>query len=87
MAYEKQVWKNGEDGGTPITAERLNHIEQGIADKAEKGDPGKPGNPGKNGEDGIGIKNITRNGNTLVFQMTDDSTIEVDLPTDDGEGD
>lgn len=41
MAYEKQTWKNGEEGGTPITAERLNHIEEGIAEKSEKGDAGK----------------------------------------------
>lgn len=64
MAYEKQEWKDGEDGGTPITAERLNHIEEGIANKAEqgpkgdpgengaKGDPGDKGEPGEDGKDG-----------------------------------
>lgn len=31
MAYEKQTWKNGKDGGTPVSADRLNHIEEGIA--------------------------------------------------------
>lgn len=30
MAYEPQTWVDGGDGGTPITAERLNHIEDGI---------------------------------------------------------
>jgi hypothetical protein len=32
MAYDKQTWADGEAGGTPITAARLLHIEQGIAD-------------------------------------------------------
>ena len=32
MAYEPQTWVDGEDGGTPLTAERLNHMEAGIAD-------------------------------------------------------
>lgn len=31
MAYEKQTWNDGEEGGTPLSAERLNHIEDGIA--------------------------------------------------------
>ena len=32
MAYTKQVWKNLPDKTTPFTAERMNHIEQGISD-------------------------------------------------------
>ena len=32
MAYEIQTWVDGADGGTPISAERLNHMEAGIAD-------------------------------------------------------
>lgn len=132
MAYEKQTWKNGEDGNTPLTADRLNHIEDGIAEKAkqgEKGDDGKQGPAGKDGSDGskgkaftyddfteeqlddlkgpkgdtgsagkdgsdgsngsngVGVDDIKRSGNTLVFTMTDDSEIEVDLPSDDsGDG-
>lgn len=31
MAYTPFTWANGASGGTPITAERLNAIEQGIA--------------------------------------------------------
>lgn len=31
MAYGKQTWYDGESGGTPITAARLNHIEDGIS--------------------------------------------------------
>lgn len=30
MAYEKQTWVDGEDGGTPVTAATLDHIEDGI---------------------------------------------------------
>ena len=32
MAYTKQKWVDGADGGTPLSAERLNHMETGIAD-------------------------------------------------------
>lgn len=31
MAYQKQAWNNDPSGETPITAERLNHMEDGIA--------------------------------------------------------
>ena len=52
MAYEKQEWKDGEEGGTPITAERLNHIETGISEKAEQGPEGPPGEQGEQGIQG-----------------------------------
>lgn len=45
MAYEKQTWNDG-DTSTPLSAERLNHIEDGIAAKAEKGDKGDDGADG-----------------------------------------
>lgn len=32
MPYEKQTWADRVEGGTKITAERLNHMEAGIAD-------------------------------------------------------
>lgn len=32
MTYVKQTWADGEAGGTPITAARLGHIEDGIED-------------------------------------------------------
>lgn len=32
MAYTKQDWVNGPDGGTPTSAARLNHMENGIND-------------------------------------------------------
>lgn len=52
MAYDPFEWKNGESGGTPITADRLNTIEQGVAAKAEKGDKGDDGDKGDKGDDG-----------------------------------
>lgn len=35
MAYQKQAWNNDPSGETPITAERLNHMEDGIANAVE----------------------------------------------------
>ena len=32
MAYNKQTWLDGKSGGTPISAARLNYLEQGLAD-------------------------------------------------------
>ena len=64
MAYTPQEWRNG-DPSTPLSADRLNHIEQGIAgiellegppgekgDKGDKGDPGTPGADGAKGDKG-----------------------------------
>lgn len=31
MPYNKYTWKDGPEGETPITADRLNHIEDGIS--------------------------------------------------------
>ena len=38
MAYDQQEWADGEAGGTPITADALNHIEAGLADAASAAD-------------------------------------------------
>lgn len=38
MAYEPQTWADGVEGGTPITAAALTHIETGIADAADAAD-------------------------------------------------
>lgn len=35
MAFEPDKWAAGEDGGTPITADELNRIEQAGADAAK----------------------------------------------------
>lgn len=56
MAYTPFTWKNGKDGNTPITAERLNALEQGVANveltPGEKGDKGDPGDKGDKGDPG-----------------------------------
>lgn len=52
MAYMPTTWKDGADGGTPITAARLNKAEQGIAAKAETGPAGPKGATGANGDTG-----------------------------------
>ena|SRR5690625_1342211 len=53
MAYTPFEWADGEEGGTPITAERLNHIEQGIANiELLEGPEGPRGPAGADGEDG-----------------------------------
>lgn len=31
MSYLKQIWRDLASGGTPLTADRLNHMEDGIA--------------------------------------------------------
>lgn len=56
MAYQKQTWKNGKDGGTPLSADRLNHIEDGIATieltPGPQGPAGKDGAKGAKGDTG-----------------------------------
>ena len=59
MAYNPYQWADGKEGGTPITAERLNHIEQGIAGveltpgpEGPRGPEGPQGPPGADGQDG-----------------------------------
>lgn len=42
MAYSKQTWTNGPDGGTPLSAARLNHIEDGIEAAAQTADAALP---------------------------------------------
>jgi|SRR5690625_1832773 len=42
MAYTPFEWKDGEEGGTPITAERLNHIEDGLGASAAVADGAAP---------------------------------------------
>lgn len=38
MGYEKQTWYDRPTGGTPINADRLNHIEEGIYQNAKNWD-------------------------------------------------
>lgn len=53
MAYEPFEWQDGEEGNTPITAERLNHLEQGIANvELIQGPQGIQGEIGPEGPQG-----------------------------------
>lgn len=56
MAYVKNDWQTGDI----ITADKLNHMEQGIADYqvGPKGEPGTPGTDGAKGDPGLGVKSI-----------------------------
>lgn len=55
MAYEKQTWNN-DDPSTPLSAARLNHIEDGIANveltPGPEGPQGPEGPAGPAGADG-----------------------------------
>lgn len=42
MAYTPQAWVNGKDGGTPLSAARLAHMEDGIAGAAAVADAALP---------------------------------------------
>lgn len=57
MAFTPKTWKNGEDGGTPITAADLNRIEQGVSTiettPGPQGKTGPKGAAGTNGADGF----------------------------------
>ena len=48
--YQRQEWVDGSKG-TPLSAERLNHMEEGIAAakgaRGPKGAKGEPGHPSK----------------------------------------
>lgn len=63
MAYEPYEWKDGD----LITAERLNHLEEGVkneqigpkGERGEKGEKGDPGEAGKDGKDGAPGKDAT----------------------------
>lgn len=37
MGYTAQTWVDGSEGGTPVSAARLNHIEQGVTTANAKG--------------------------------------------------
>ena len=59
MAYEKQTWV---DGVTPLDAEHLNHMEQGISQLSEEIANIPSGKDGADGQDGI-TPTIGENGN------------------------
>lgn len=83
MAYTPREWSNGADGGTPITAEALNHIEQGIAAKAERGPKGTAGADGKQGppgEPGVSVTAASSDGENVVFELSNGETLSVPWP-------
>ncbi len=51
MAFMPSKWKDGEAGGTPITAAELNRIEAAGAAKAAQGETGPQGPAGADGAD------------------------------------
>lgn len=62
MAYTPTVWENEPSTKTPLNAENLNKLEQGVKSlhdaldsgelKGDKGDKGDTGPTGKDGKDG-----------------------------------
>lgn len=65
MAYIPTNWENSPSTNTPLNADNLNKLEQGVkalhdalgsgelkGDKGEKGDPGPAGKDGKDGAKG-----------------------------------
>lgn len=87
MSYTAHKWTDGE----LITAERLNALEEGVAEPGPKGDKGEPGAAGPKGDKGEpgaagkGIKSLalTTNGEgkvtggTLTFSDNTTSPITV----------
>lgn len=86
MEYTKQTWADGEAGGTPITAEKLNHIEQGIYNVTNKAITtfGCTNNaPTYNVATGFGVVNIplnvvlTETNNNEKFTLNSDYSIKI----------
>ena len=69
MAYTKQTWSDGPGGGTPLDADRLNHMEDGIA-QATSIDPV--------------ITNILYDGNGNPTSVTTDGVITTYTYNSDG---
>jgi len=70
MTYSKQTWADGPSGGTPLSAARLNHIEDGIA-------AGPTSDPAITGilYDGNGNPtSITTDGVTTTYTWNSDGT-------------
>jgi hypothetical protein len=59
MAYVKQTWVDGQAGGTPVSAARLNHMEDGIEAASTGGGAGTVTSVNGVGPDGTGNVVIT----------------------------
>lgn len=92
MAYTKQTWGTykydesksfadnlaaADKANALVTVEKIQHIEQGIADKQAKGDPGTPGKAGAS----IKAIALTKDENGLITggkaTLTDNSTVDI----------
>lgn len=79
MAYTKQTWENGK---TPLDAEHMNHIEEGISNIELT--------PGPKGDTGKGVKSIalTKDGSGAITDGTvtcdDESTGPTTVTTSEG---
>lgn len=91
MTYVKQTWSNGEGGGTPISAARLNYIEAGIeaADDAASAsaaalaahlaDPDPhPGTGGGGGDPGVPLTRVIGTGTSSVTGLTGGGDLSAD---------
>lgn len=75
MAYTKNQWNDGDI----ITVEKLNRLEEGVAEMATgiqgpKGDKGDPGEPGPQGEAGTGLTG-TASVLTVLAEDADAATV------------
>lgn len=68
MVYEKQTWVNGVGGGTPISAARLSHIEDGVEELSIETTSGRLSASGLSAtiEAEVAAKAVTKNGVALA---------------------
>tara|TARA_B100000963_G_scaffold209321_1_gene182293 strand:- start:241 stop:2049 length:1809 start_codon:yes stop_codon:yes gene_type:complete len=55
-------------------------------DKGLQGDPGLQGESGDMGESGIGISNISHQNNKFIFELTDSSSVSLNIPSKGEQG-
>ena len=73
MAYEPYKWEDGD----LITAERLNHLEEGVKNeqigpKGEQGEKGEKGDPGEAGKDATVDPTLTKEGEAADAKIVGD---------------
>jgi len=77
MAYSKQTWQNLPAKSTPISAQRLNHIEDGIYNAAQTADSASSGLSGK--VDKVTGKGLSTNDFTDEYKNKVDSLYAVTI--------
>ena len=75
MGYEKQTWYDRPTGGTPINADRLNHIEEGIYQNAKNWDSISPKLTDLFLVKGVTMPSVTVGGSTVGTQKTTVPTV------------